>query len=152
EVRVGDLGIEDPNDDVAIVAAHELDRVARLDGRVAGLIGGDDALAVDVSEIRDARQERACVARSLRGSAQPPLAADDRIEAAPGMRPGAVTPVGRRLAIDRIDPPDFACRAGLSTARIDLSRPDAAAERGGKTKKSEDQRARPLVQSHGAIS
>jgi hypothetical protein len=45
------------------------------------------------------------------------------------------------------------CRWREGATRVNLSRPRAAAERGGKAKKaSKEQRARPLVQIHGAIS
>jgi hypothetical protein len=65
----------------------------------------------------------------------------------------AESAVGRRLAVDLIDPPDFARRAGLSATRVNLSRLGAGAERDGKTEKTgQDERARPLVQSHAAIS
>jgi hypothetical protein len=69
------------------------------------------------------------------------------------MRLGAVAAVGRRLAVDRIDPPDFPGRAGLSATRVNLSRPGAAAKRGGQAKKAgANQPTRSLIKNDDAVS
>ena len=73
---------------------------------------------------------------------------EDALQRVPGRSLRAIAAVGRRLAVDRIDIPDFPGRAGLSATRVNLSRPGAAAERGGKAKKAgADQRARPCPRS-----
>ena len=63
--ELGTWRVKYPNDDVAVIAAHQLDRVAGLDGRVADLVRNDDALAVDDVEVGNARQQRACVASDV---------------------------------------------------------------------------------------
>ena len=62
ETRVDDLLQVIADDDVAVIAAHQLDRVAGLDGRAPELVRNVNALAVDDVVVGDARQQRACVA------------------------------------------------------------------------------------------
>ena len=62
ETWVDDLLQVIADDDVAIIAAHQLDRVARLDGRASELVGNVNTLAVNDVEVGDARQKRAWVA------------------------------------------------------------------------------------------
>ena len=144
-VRVDDLLQVIADDDVAVIAAHQLDRVAGLDGRVPELIRNEDALAVDDVDVGNARQQRACVAWGNLNEKTP-------CNEFQGAVCDPSPPLAGVLPLTEFQPPDFARRAGLTAARVNLSRCGASPVRGGKTKKRrEDQHIRPLVQSHGAI-
>jgi hypothetical protein len=102
-------------------------------------------IAVDM-EVGNARQQRPCVAWGE-------LEREDAHQRVPRGSLGAKPASRWRLAVDRIEIPDFPRRAGLSATRKNLSRVGAAAERGGQAKKAgADQRARRFLQNHGAIS
>src|SRR4029077_6960105 len=129
--------------DVAVIAAHQLDRVARLDGRVSELVRNINALALNDVIVGDARQQRASVAEGNRMH-------EDAGQGVPRRGLGAVAAGGWGLAVDRIDIPDFPGRAGLSATRVNLIR-SGAAERSKAKKAGCDQRAR-IFQSHGQPS
>ena len=58
KVRIGGRQVVIANADIAVIAAHQHERVAGLDGRVAELVGDGDQLAIDDVVVGDRGQQR----------------------------------------------------------------------------------------------
>jgi hypothetical protein len=121
-----------PNANIAILALHQQDFVARLHARgIAVRSVGVDALLFSVClriVVVGRRREHGVGVARLLGRA------DDALERIPRRFLSAGAAIGRRLAVDRVDIPDFPYRAGLGAAGVNLGRAGAAAGRDGKAK------------------
>src|ERR1700678_3381499 len=142
ETRVDDLLQVVADDDVTVIAAHQLDRVAGLDGRAPELVRNVNALAINDVKVGHARQQRASVASGE-------LEREYTCQRVPGRSLRTSAARCRRLAVDWIEIPDLARGTGLSATRVNLSRPCVVAERGGKAKHADASKRARLFQSHG---